>query len=77
MDLFILDAFLLLYSITKESIIDVYGTVKASPVAIEGCFPDNIELHIAKVFVISASLSVIPFQIEDAMRPETEETDEV
>nr|CDS30263.1 aspartyl tRNA synthetase cytoplasmic [Hymenolepis microstoma] len=63
-------------NITKESIVDVYGLVKSSPVAIEGCNPDNVELHITKIFVISASSPVLPFQIEDAMRPDTVETDE-
>lgn len=55
----------------------MYGIVKSSPVAIEGCNPDKVELHITKVFVISASSAVLPFQIEDAMRPDTDETDEV
>ncbi|KAL5111088.1 Aspartate--tRNA ligase cytoplasmic [Taenia crassiceps] len=62
-------------NIPKESIVDVYGVAKASPVAIEGCFPDNVELHIIKVFVISASSPVLPFQIEDAMRPDEENDD--
>ncbi|VDL55497.1 unnamed protein product [Hymenolepis diminuta] len=63
-------------NITRESIVDVYGIVKSSPVAIDGCNPDKVELHITKVFVISASSAVLPFQIEDAMRPDTDETDE-
>ncbi|VDD83401.1 unnamed protein product [Mesocestoides corti] len=60
-------------SISKESIIDVYGVIKSAPAAVEGCFPDNIELHISKVFVISASSPVLPFQIEDAVRPDDDE----
>ncbi|VDM19417.1 unnamed protein product [Hydatigera taeniaeformis] len=59
-------------NISKESIVDVHGVVRVSPVPIEGCFPDNIELHVAKVFVISASSPILPFQIEDAMRTDEE-----
>ena len=64
-----------MYSITKESIVDVYGVIRTSPVAIEGCNPDNVELHICKVFVISVSSPVLPFQIEDAMRPDGDDED--
>ena len=49
--------------------------MRSAPVAVEGCNPDKIELHISKFFVISASLPVLPFQIEDAMRPDDEDED--
>ncbi|KAF8568157.1 hypothetical protein P879_07826 [Paragonimus westermani] len=60
--------------ISKESIIDVYGCVKKSPVLIEGCNPDTVELHCERVYVVSAALPTLPLQIEDAMRPEDDET---
>nr|CAH8854527.1 unnamed protein product [Trichobilharzia regenti] len=61
-------------SISKESVIDVYGRVVKSPVLIEGCNPGNIEIHCEKVFVVSSALATLPLQIEDAMRPEDDET---
>ncbi|KAA3675657.1 aspartyl-tRNA synthetase [Paragonimus westermani] len=60
--------------ISKESIIDVFGCVKKSPVLIEGCNPDTVELHCERVYVVSAALPTLPLQIEDAMRPEDDET---
>ncbi|KAH8871718.1 Aspartate--tRNA ligase isoform 2 [Schistosoma japonicum] len=61
-------------SISKESIVDVYGQVLKSPVLIEGCNPDTIEIHCEKVFVVSSALSTLPLQIEDAMRPDDDES---
>ncbi|BHF58060.1 Aspartate--tRNA ligase, cytoplasmic [Sparganum proliferum] len=61
-------------AITKESIIDVFGTIKSTPSLVEGCCPDNVEMHVQKVFVVSASAPQLPLQIEDAMRPEDDET---
>ncbi|CAH8579710.1 unnamed protein product [Schistosoma bovis] len=61
-------------SISKESIVDVFGRVLKSPVLIEGCNPDTIEIHCEKVFVVSAALPTLPLQIEDAMRPDDDET---
>ncbi|TGZ75891.1 hypothetical protein CRM22_000133 [Opisthorchis felineus] len=60
--------------IPKESIIDLYGCVKKSPVLIEGCNPDTVEIHCERVYVVSAALPTLPLQIEDAMRPEDDET---
>lgn len=62
------------FSISKESIIDVYGLVKTSPFKIEGCNPDTIEIHPEKVYVVSAALPELPLQIEDAMRGEDDDT---
>jgi len=61
-------------NISKESIVDVYGVVKSTPVPVEGCNPADIELHVTKMFVISAAATVLPFQIEDAMRPDSDDT---
>ncbi|VDP96154.1 unnamed protein product [Echinostoma caproni] len=60
--------------ISKESIVDVYGCVKTSPVVIEGCHPDKVEIHAERVYVVSAALPTLPLQIEDAMRAEDDET---
>ncbi|XP_015924414.2 aspartate--tRNA ligase, cytoplasmic isoform X2 [Parasteatoda tepidariorum] len=58
--------------VTKESIIDVEGYIKASPIKIESCSQQNVEMHVSKVFVVSASEARLPLQIEDASRPEIE-----
>lgn len=59
-------------NITKESIIDVEGFIKASPQEIESCSQKNVEMHVTQVFVVSASEARLPLQIEDASRPENE-----
>jgi aspartyl-tRNA synthetase len=62
-------------AITKESIIDVEGVVRAVPSKIESCSQQEVELHVEKTFVVSSSEARLPLQIEDASRPEVE-TDE-
>ncbi|GFY38633.1 aspartate--tRNA ligase, cytoplasmic [Trichonephila inaurata madagascariensis] len=59
-------------SITKESIIDVEGFIRASPQIIESCSQKNVEMHVTKVFIVSAAEPRLPLQIEDASRPENE-----
>ncbi|XP_044000946.1 aspartate--tRNA ligase, cytoplasmic isoform X1 [Aphidius gifuensis] len=60
--------------ITKESIIDVQAIVKMAPIKIESCTQQNIELIIEQIFVVSASKAMLPLQIEDASRPENDES---
>lgn len=57
-------------AITKESIIDVEGYVRGVEQKIESCSQQDIELHVAQIFVVSASEPRLPLQIEDAARPE-------
>ncbi|XP_012273956.1 aspartate--tRNA ligase, cytoplasmic [Orussus abietinus] len=64
-------------NITKESIIDVEATVKTVPSKIESCTQKDVEVHIEKIFVISAAKPQLPLQIEDASRPVTEADDTV
>ncbi|KAK0175172.1 hypothetical protein PV327_008945 [Microctonus hyperodae] len=61
-------------TITKESIIDVQAVVKGVPMKIESCTQKDVECHIEKVFVVSASMPQLPLQIEDASRPCGDET---
>jgi len=56
------------FSITKESIIDVKATVKSVPSKIESCSQQDIEVHLQQVFVVSAAKPQLPLQIEDAAR---------
>lgn len=56
--------------ISRESIIDVEGFLRKSPVKIDSCTQSDVELHVTQVFVISASDLRLPILLEDAMRPE-------
>lgn len=59
-----------LFSISKESIIDI--SVKIVPVEtkIESCTEQNLELSVLEAYVVSAAKPQLPLQIEDASRPE-------
>ena len=59
-------------SINKESIIDIEGLIKIAPAKIESCTQQNVEVHVTKIYVVSNSEPVLPFQLEDASRPENE-----
>ncbi|KAG8547670.1 hypothetical protein GDO81_027821, partial [Engystomops pustulosus] len=59
-------------NITKESIIDVEGIVRKVDQKIESCTQQDVELHIERIFVISAAEPRLPLQLEDAMRPDGE-----
>lgn len=59
-------------SITKESIVDIEGVVQLAPTKIESCSQQTVEMKVQKVFVVSSSEPVLPLQLEDASRPESE-----
>lgn len=54
--------------IPKESIIDVCGLVKKSPVKIESCSQTDVELELTEIHVISRAEIRLPVQIEDLSR---------
>ena len=54
--------------IPLESIIDVEGVVKKVNKPIESCTQSLIELEISSIYLVVASQSVLPFQLEDASR---------
>ncbi|XP_065052633.1 aspartate--tRNA ligase, cytoplasmic-like [Rhopilema esculentum] len=60
-------------NITKESIIDVEGVIKSVDPKVQSCSQDDVEVHVEKIFVISAASPRLPLLIEDASRPETDE----
>lgn len=62
-------------NITKESLIDVEGKVAVAGQKVESCSVQDVELHVTDVFVVSAASPRLPLQIEDAMRPETEDSE--
>lgn len=54
--------------IPSESIIDIFGTIKTPDVPVESCTQKDAEIHVEKIFVVSASASLLPFQLADANR---------
>jgi aspartyl-tRNA synthetase len=60
-------------SITKESVVDVQGIIKAVPIPVEGCSIKDREIQVTQVFVVSAALAMLPLQVIDAARPEPKE----
>ena len=63
------------YRISKESIVDVQATVKESPITIESCTQNKVELLIKQLWVTSESEPQLPLQIEDANRKDIDEED--
>ncbi|XP_062904707.1 aspartate--tRNA ligase, cytoplasmic [Mobula hypostoma] len=57
-------------NISKESIVDVEGYVRKVDQKIESCSQRDVELHIVKIFVVSAAEPRLPLQLDDAIRPE-------
>ena len=55
--------------ISPESIVDVYGVVLETKEEVKACTQSKVELQINKIYVVSRSHSVLPFQLEDAMTP--------
>lgn len=62
-----------IYSITKESIVDVLAKVSVVPNGVAGCTQQDVELVSSEMWVVSASAPQLPLQIEDASRPEKSE----
>merc|ERR1719309_337692 len=60
-------------NISKESIVDVEGTVVAVDVPIASASQKDVEIHIEKIFCVSKSDPRLPLQIEDCSRPENAE----
>lgn len=61
--------------IHRESIVDVQGSVQRTDQPITGCSVQDAEIHAIRVFIASASEPRLPLQIEDAARPQHEETE--
>lgn len=58
--------------LSKESIVDVYGLVKQSPVKIESCSQKDVELELSRIFSVSRSDERLAVQIEDLSRSDAE-----
>uniref|UniRef100_A0A914XNB2 Aspartate--tRNA ligase, cytoplasmic n=1 Tax=Plectus sambesii TaxID=2011161 RepID=A0A914XNB2_9BILA len=62
-------------NISKESVIDVCGVVKRVEAEIASCTQKSAELHVTRVFVVSASEPRLPLQIEDAARAQDQSSE--
>ena len=49
--------------ISKESIVDVYATVKKAPSKIESCTQHDVEMQVKKCFVMSPAVPQLPLQV--------------
>ncbi|KAG0244433.1 aspartate--tRNA ligase dps1 [Actinomortierella wolfii] len=58
--------------IPSESIVLVEGTISVPAEPIRSCTVQDVELSISQLWVLSESQGRLPFNIEDASRPETE-----
>ncbi|KAG1671000.1 hypothetical protein FOA52_014242 [Chlamydomonas sp. UWO 241] len=57
--------------ITRESIVDIGGTLNVPEVAVEGCTQTEVELHVNYIKVVSRS-AILPFEIADAARSDAD-----
>ncbi|DBA72743.1 TPA: hypothetical protein ACH3X2_010137 [Trebouxia sp. C0005] len=58
-------------NLTRESIIDVEGTISLPKEAIVACTQSQVELHVTSIHCISRA-DVLPFEVSDASRSEEE-----
>jgi hypothetical protein len=56
--------------VSKESIVDITGTITKAPEKIESTTQSDVEIQISSFFVVSAA-EALPLQIEDAARPKS------
>lgn len=58
-------------ALPKETVVDIKGLVVKPEVPVESCTQNDIEVVCREIFCISRSASDLPFNIEDASRPDT------
>jgi hypothetical protein len=57
-------------ALPRESVVDVTATVTAPEKRVESVTQGGVELQVATVFTVSRALPVLPFNLEDAARPD-------
>lgn len=57
-------------AVPKESIVDVCGRIVRAAVPVESCSQHDVELVVERFHVFSSACEVLPFQLEDACKPE-------
>ncbi|KAF7306975.1 Aspartate-tRNA ligase [Mycena indigotica] len=60
--------------IADESIVLVHGVVKKTSTPINSTSVQDVEVHVSQLFLISGIDGRLPFSLEDASRPDSEET---
>ncbi len=70
--------------IPSESVIEIFGTVVKPENPVESCTQQDAEIQVHKIFVVSVTQALLPFQLGDANRldpldkgTDNEETDDV
>jgi dTMP kinase len=58
-------------SLSKESVVDVFGTVTVPPEPLRACSQSHVELAVERIYCLSRA-EVLPLQLEDLSRSETE-----
>ena len=64
------DLFKWLGSLPRETVLDVTGTLSAVEKRVESVTQGDVELQITSAFIVSRATPEMPFQLEDAARPE-------
>eukprot|EP00768_Dysnectes_brevis_P009187 gnl/Dysnectes_brevis/899_a996_2951.p1 GENE.gnl/Dysnectes_brevis/899_a996_2951~~gnl/Dysnectes_brevis/899_a996_2951.p1 ORF type:complete len:550 (+),score=289.77 gnl/Dysnectes_brevis/899_a996_2951:81-1730(+) len=60
-----------LRSISRESVVEIYGLVKAVEAEVKTCSIKHHEIQIERAICVSRSQPTLPLQVEDAMRPDS------
>lgn len=64
-------------AVPRESVIDLVGTLTAPREPVESATARLVEVQVDELYVVSAAENVLPFQLEDASRPEASEDPEM
>ena len=60
-------------NLTKESVVDIQGVIMAPESGkVESCTQQDVELVAQSIYCVSRSVPRLPFEIDDASRPETD-----
>ena len=59
-------------NLSKESVVDIQGLVVKPEEPVLSCTQSNVELVASSIFCVSRSEPRLPFEIEDASRPDPE-----
>jgi len=62
--------------VSKESVVDLVGILTAPREPVESATAKLVEMQVEEMYVVSAAENVLPFQLEDASRPDPQEGEE-
>jgi len=62
--------------VSKESVVDLVGILTAPREPVESATAKLVEVQVEEMYVVSAAENVLPFQLEDASRPDPQEGEE-